>query len=143
MTTLPIEASYRYLVVDDSSFSRLVMQISVEKGAEQAESPCVCDCAASGPEAVELCKQHEYDLIIMDYNMPEMTGGVAARKILALDPHAHIVGYTATTELEELADCFLSGMVEVLPKDPRRISQVVKSQMTEHASALSRKNSLD
>ncbi len=132
MTTT--EVSFRFLVVDDMQINCKVMQKQIEMAAEEAECPCVCECVASGSEAVERCREHVYDLVIMDYNMPEMTGGEATRKILNISPRIHILGCTETTDLKEVADCYLSGMAEVLPKDPRKVREIVKHHMSQQGS---------
>jgi len=114
MTTSSV--SFRFLGVDDNAANLMVFAKQVELASKETECPSVCDCAASGPEAIELCTNNKYDKIFMDYNMPEMNGGETARKILALDPHAHIIGCTSTEKEAEIADCFDAGMEQVLPK---------------------------
>jgi len=44
---------------------------------------CPFDLAINGKEAIEFCKNQQYDLILMDINMPEMDGVTATETIRA------------------------------------------------------------
>jgi len=124
--TSPIEL--RCLIVDDIDTNRAVMEKQIAIASKACKLPCVCDFAENGLEAVALCAQHEYDLIIMDNNMPEMNGPEAAREILALSPR-YIIGYTATESQEEIDACKSAGMEEVLPKNPGQLREAVQQFM--------------
>ncbi len=51
--------------------------------------------AKDGLEAIELCKQHIPDLILMDIKMPNMDGLEATRKIKKVYPEIPIIAQTA------------------------------------------------
>lgn len=59
----------RLLLVDDTS-------INITVARNMLEDYCigVIDSAESGKEAVELCRNNQYDIILIDYKMPEMDG---------------------------------------------------------------------
>lgn len=66
---------YKILVVDDEDRIReLVKKYAVFEGHEVAE-------ACNGMDAVMMCKNEEYDLIIMDVMMPELDGFSACKEI--------------------------------------------------------------
>ncbi len=66
---------YHILVVDDESRIRAIIRKYAEfEGHEVTE-------AGDGMEAVLLCRNHSYDLIIMDIMMPELDGFSACREI--------------------------------------------------------------
>ncbi len=49
-------------------------------------------CCNNGMEAVVLSKEHDFDLILTDYNLPGMKGDEVCRLIREHLPHAYIVG---------------------------------------------------
>ncbi len=73
------QKSYSILVVDDSeSFRDLV-------GTYLASLPCELTHARDGEDAVELCEDRRFDLIIMDIIMPLMDGVEAIRAIRKME----------------------------------------------------------
>lgn len=65
----------RILVCDDELLIReLIQDYCVNEGYE-------CDLAEDGSDAIELCKSHDYDLIIMDIMMPNIDGLTAVQEI--------------------------------------------------------------
>lgn len=51
--------------------------------------------AKDGIEAINMCKQHEPDLILMDIKMPNMDGLEATREIKKTHPEIPIIAQTA------------------------------------------------
>lgn len=85
----------RALVVDDEP-----MNLTVAEGLLKYYGITV-STAASGYEAIQMCKDNEYDLVFMDHMMPGMDGVEAMRKIRASrgqkENHLPIVALTANT----------------------------------------------
>lgn len=57
------------------------MQHTLRNLLEQQDEWKVCGVASNGREAVEKCQQSEPDVVVMDFQMPEMNGLDAAREI--------------------------------------------------------------
>jgi CheY-like chemotaxis protein len=75
------------------------------------------DLANNGREAVEMLKQKDYDLILMDVLMPEMDGHEATRVIRANSKHQpQIVAMTANALPEDREECLRAGMNEYISK---------------------------
>ena len=70
----------KLLIVDDEARIRaLISKYAAFEGYETEE-------AENGMQAIEMCRQHHYDLVIMDVMMPELDGFSAVREIRKNDP---------------------------------------------------------
>jgi DNA-binding NarL/FixJ family response regulator len=79
--------SLRILVVDDNpSVRRCIRRV-----LEQHEGWQVCDEAGNGREAVERFGEDRPDVVVLDFQMPEMNGLDAARIISKLSPNTPIL----------------------------------------------------
>jgi DNA-binding NarL/FixJ family response regulator len=67
----------RLLIVDDHDLLRESMRLMLESEPDLQ----VVDEAKDGQEAIELCRLHRPDLVVMDVRMPRMNGFEATRKI--------------------------------------------------------------
>jgi CheY-like chemotaxis protein len=78
------------------------------------------DLVANGLEAVEACAHRNYDVIMMDMQMPEMSGIDATIKIRETwkegDHRPWIVALTANALKEFRKDCYEAGMDDYLSK---------------------------
>jgi signal transduction histidine kinase/CheY-like chemotaxis protein len=87
---------------------------------------CVVDIVSNGHEAVDAWRANDYDLILMDCQMPEMDGFEATRIIRNADVgigrkrFIPIIAVTASVLADERAACLASGMDDVLGKPFRR-----------------------
>jgi DNA-binding NarL/FixJ family response regulator len=77
----------RILVVDDNPSVRRYLRGVLE----QQEDWQVCDEARNGQEAVDRFRQIRPDLVVLDFQMPEMNGLDAARIITQLSPQTPIL----------------------------------------------------
>jgi DNA-binding NarL/FixJ family response regulator len=80
----------RILVVDDNPSVRRYLRGVLE----QQDDWQVCDEARNGQEAVERFRQVRPDLVVLDFQMPEMNGLDAARIITQLSPETPILMVT-------------------------------------------------
>ncbi len=107
----------RLLVVEDYPPSQDVARLHLESMGHQV------DLAEDGSEAVKLAEVNEYDLILMDVQMPVMDGYTATRQIRKMDnanARTPILALTANAESDTHSTCLEAGMNDVLTKPIRR-----------------------
>jgi CheY-like chemotaxis protein len=75
----------RILIVDDeSSICRVLTDLLRLDGHDST-------VAQTGGEAIELCKARQFDLVLLDFQLPEMTGDQISNMIRCSNPKQKIV----------------------------------------------------
>ena len=100
----------RVLLVDDNKMNLLIASKFLKKWLAETDE------AMSGQQAVEMAKQANYDLVIMDLQMPGMDGFEAARLIKSANPQLPIFALTADAMPETQSKAFAAGMCDYLTK---------------------------
>jgi len=116
------------LLVEDNKSNQLFMKILLES------FEITCDIANHGLEALEFMKEGQYDLVLMDENMPVMGGSEATQKILAYEEekslqHTPIVALTANTLKGDKERFLAVGMDDYLskPLDKSKLQALLNS----------------
>jgi CheY-like chemotaxis protein len=110
------------LVDDDEMSSQILSYILVDEGYD-------VDMASTGGAAIEKVSTHRYDLVFLDYVLPDMRGHEVAKTMKAISPGIKIVlltGYTKNGDPEEKSyekimlkpvppDDIVKAIAEILP----------------------------
>ncbi len=104
--------AHRILVVDDEPINREVVLIQLE------DLDLLLDTAEDGEVAVAMASKNSYAAILMDMQMPNLSGLEATRQIRQLPQHKDtpIIAMTANVFEEDKALCIAAGMNDFLPK---------------------------
>jgi len=102
----------RILIADDHDLFRAGLRNLLE---EQGLS--VIGEASTGAETVELARDLLPDVVVMDLNMPTMSGVEATRRILEVSPSTNLVILALSDEDSEVKDAILAGACGYLLKD--------------------------
>jgi len=117
----------RILVIDDEQpIAQLIQDVLAVEGHE-------VDVAASAAEGLELAAASDYDLILTDLGMPDMSGWEVASRIREQDPDLPVVlvtGWGATIDEDEVAR---SGVADIVHK-PFEIRELVETVHREIAN---------
>ncbi|HEY0656276.1 MAG TPA: ATP-binding protein [Chryseosolibacter sp.] len=103
----------KVLLVEDNDINRLYAK-SILKNWQ-----CHVDIAENGLVAIEKVKSGDYDVVLMDIQMPVMDGYEATRTIRLLDASKRdvpIVALTANATKPDIERCLASGMNDYLSK---------------------------
>ncbi|MBU1618188.1 MAG: response regulator [Gammaproteobacteria bacterium] len=124
LSQVPKKASVRLLVVDDNQTNLNFVKAMLSQ--QQFE----VDTAASGTEAIRLAKSSRYQLILMDIQLPDMSGILATHMIRQLPQHQHtvIMAFTAHALPEEIQEFHQAGMNDVVikPLDAQKVADLIR-----------------
>lgn len=104
------------LIVDDHMIVRQGLKLIFETEAEIE----VMGEAENGQEGVELAKELQPDIILMDLQMPVMDGYTAVQQIMSARPESRIIILTTFNEDELMYQCLQAGAKGFLLKDTGR-----------------------
>ena len=76
---------------------------------------CKVDHASEGAEAIELFGKKSYDLIFMDWQMPQMDGLETTARIRRM-PQGRVTPIIGTSASMSRLECVAAGMNDVMPK---------------------------
>lgn len=112
----------RVLVVDDDPLSNHLVVAALRRAQLDAEAS---DNPLSG---LELLRQRQYDLVLLDIEMPNMTGFDLCRKLRTLTGYARtpVIYVTAHTDFENRARSVLAGGNDLIAKPIFPIELAVK-----------------
>lgn len=115
-TPVPAVKKLKILVAEDNTINQRVMLGQLRKLGYTA------DTVTNGLEALEAISRKEYDVILMDCQMPEMDGYQTTQEIRLRDKSTHpirIVAMTANSMAGDREECLAYGMDDYISKPVR------------------------
>ena len=102
----------RVLLVDDHDLFRTGLRNLLEEQGVQ-----VVGEAASGADALRIVREIAPDVVVMDLNMPGISGVEATREITTVAPLTRVVVLTISDEDDDVMDAIVAGACGYLVKD--------------------------
>lgn len=102
----------KVLVVDDSAMMRKLIAKSIENKYREAD----IDEATDGAMAVRMASLEKYNVILMDWNMPNMLGIDALKKLRAAGNQTPIIMITTEGEKAHVLEAIKSGASNYITK---------------------------
>jgi signal transduction histidine kinase/CheY-like chemotaxis protein len=126
----PLSQSLRILLAEDNLVNQRVAMTMLGKMGHRIT------LATNGREAVEQWRQSDFDLILMDVQMPEMTGlqaTVQIRQEEVIGAHIPIFAMTASAMSEDRDRCLAAGMDDFIskPVSSKAIEQVITTAFSD------------
>jgi two-component system invasion response regulator UvrY len=103
----------RVVLIEDNDVFRQALQLLLELRGDIE----IAAAAEDGERAVELCRQHEPDVILLDYRLPGDDGVQVARRVRAECPEVAVVVLTAAAQEREIEALLETGAVACVGKD--------------------------
>jgi two-component system nitrogen regulation response regulator GlnG len=117
------------LVVDDEPAILLAFRRAFTAGAVELLT------AATAADGLALAEKHHPDAVILDIQLPDLTGLEALRRLRALDPRCPVIFITGKSTTDTAIEAMKLGAYEYLLK-PLELAQL--RQVVERALAISR-----
>ncbi|MGP1715578.1 MAG: ATP-binding protein [Methylophilus sp.] len=120
----------RVLVADDNIVNRLILNETLNS------MDCVVKSVDNGEEVLDILEKHQFDLMILDFNMPEMNGLEAFRIYHTLPGSKPIRTVILTADATKATQdmCLAAGIYQVLTKPV--ISKQIQSLIDEVATII-------
>jgi signal transduction histidine kinase/CheY-like chemotaxis protein len=120
----------KLLLVEDNEINTIIMKKFMTKWGIEP------DIAINGIEALKLVESKEYDMIIMDLQMPEMDGYEATRMIRKMTTHnakTPIIALTASSESDVIEETIKAGMNDVVTKpfNPAKLKEKIQHHLSQ------------
>jgi DNA-binding NtrC family response regulator len=111
--------AHRVLIVDDEPLLLRSLARVLEEAGYEVES------AASGLAAQEALEASAFDLVLLDHNLPDLSGIEVLRAARALDPDLPVVMITAAASFPGAVQAVKEGAYDYLPK-PFELDHVLR-----------------
>ena len=109
MSTAPV----RVALVEDNDVFREALELLLGLRADID----VVGSVEDGTKVVELCRELDPDVVIMDFRLPALDGVQATRALRAACPEVAVVCLTASANFREVDALYAAGAVACLTKD--------------------------
>lgn len=115
----------RVLLVDDHT----IMRQALRRFLEREQGIEVCGEAGDGREAIEVARELQPDLILMDLAMPNLNGLDSTKRILKALPDAKVMVLTMYLDEEYVEQALEAGVVGYVLKsaEPKQIVAAVRT----------------
>lgn len=126
-TLLAITSQYavkQLLVVDDNQTNLAFIRVLLK------DQPIQLTLASTGQEALDLCQEHNFDVILLDIQLPDINGVEVAKKLRVLTNYqtVPILAFTAHALEEEKLEFIAAGMNDVIlkPLQANKLPQILQ-----------------
>ena len=105
------------LIVDDNKNNRMILNLLLEDYMDDNEGVSFNIAeAGDGLEAVQMCKNNSYDLVLMDIMMPNMDGIEATKAIREIDDKIMIIAISAVDDGDRKKQILSNGAEDYISK---------------------------
>ena len=123
---------FKILVVEDNKINQTVTKKIIEK------NNCSCFLVDDGYQALDILNKEVFDVILMDINMPLISGFETTRKIRLKGIHTPIIALTAFAVDEISEEALAAGMNDIIikPFEPLKLFKVINDQIKKQKTPL-------
>ncbi len=124
----------KMMIVDANRMVRALIKYCLDWSAQGVE---LCAEAASGEEALSLLDKHQPELVLMDINLPRMTGLRLAESIRQRLPETRILIISGHDTLAYARQCIRLGITDYLlkPISEHQLEHIIRTIVSDLRSA--------
>ncbi len=117
------------LVVDDERRTREYLAAILSARGWRVDTAC------DGPTALEFVHRTKYDVVVLDYRMPDMDGAETCRRIRQVQPEVRGVFVTGFPTIDTVYPAIASGADRVLakPVNPAELVRTLEEELAKQA----------
>ncbi|SHH01940.1 response regulator [Flavobacterium defluvii] len=122
---------YKILIVEDNQINQLVTKKIIEK------NNFICKVVDDGFAALKILETEQFDLILMDINMPLMNGFETTKRIRQIGIKTPVVALTAFDKDEITDEAISAGMNDIIvkPFEPVKLFKILNYLINEAKNA--------
>ncbi|MBI4030599.1 MAG: response regulator, partial [Proteobacteria bacterium] len=119
------EKSLKILIVEDNEINQRLLKEFVNRMGHETT------LAGTGEIAIELIKSNSFDMVLMDVELPGLSGMGATKAIRAMEDRQKamlpVIALTGNVRSEDVRQCYAANMNGHLakPVDPKRLKQMI------------------
>jgi len=115
----------RLLVVDD----HFVVRLGLTSALNLEPDMQVVGEASDGAQALTLYRKHKPDVVVMDYQLPQLNGAEATKAIVAEFPDARVIVLSVYKAEEDVHRAVQAGAAAYLPKssEPEELLEAIRT----------------
>jgi signal transduction histidine kinase/CheY-like chemotaxis protein len=103
-------SNVKVLVVEDNKINQMITKKILTK------MNLACDLIDNGEDAVEMVKENNYEIVLMDIHMPGISGLEATKRIRSFDKEQTIFALTAVTLEDKMHEFDEAGFDDIISK---------------------------
>jgi DNA-binding NarL/FixJ family response regulator len=108
-----VSAPVRVALVEDNEVFREALELLLGLRTDID----VVGSAADGTNVIDLCRQQNPDVVVMDYRLPAIDGVQATKALRNACPDVAVICLTASANMREVDALYAAGAVACLTKD--------------------------
>ena len=123
---------FKVLVVEDNKINQTITKKIIER------NNCSCFIVDDGFQALDVLEKDAFDVILMDINMPLISGFETTRRIRLKGIQTPIIALTAFAKDEITEEAIDAGMNDIMikPFEPLKLFQVINDQIKKAKNAV-------
>ncbi len=104
------------LIVDDNANNRMILRLLLEDYTDEHNINFTTDEAKDGIEAIDKCKENDFDLVFMDIMMPNINGIEATKIIRETNNKIMIIAVSAVDDSARQKQILNAGAEDYISK---------------------------